>query len=409
MKSIQEITKFVEDVFDLYQLNKHEFFFAYDELMTKKIPVSLFPFEEPDDETLQEITAYIGLTKEEILNTDEKAARKYWDKYPFFHLYRQYMEAQEWHQYYVGKMPSAKERLIRAIFSEEDPRGTRRYDSKELRARLISTLKEIDKVIPGTYHKEAKIAYLKISTQEFFPFAQFSDMLRSFLDMVRRMEELFYAALHEELCTEDANELSFLASWLDAVDIVMPRTRITYDKVRTYRKAYLEENNPDFFSYVKIKSFIGTNPWCCLNFFDDMELVQDFFYIFPYAKAKMRHSAFEAATFSCTLVWSDAKYIDDKDPTECTMRDLDAMLERLSLPLNVRSKELTCVYIDKELEEMAGGEAFAERLRVSSGPTSQGGIAVPRRKYINISTDPDEALKRMQRRINAKCGGASNG
>lgn len=403
MSNIQEITKFVESVFDLYQLDKNEFFYVYDEYITEKIPVQLFPFGEPDDETLREITSRIGLTKEEIIGMDEKAARKYWNKYPFFRLHSQYVDTRKWNHRFIGEMPTAEEVLMRAIFTEENPLGKRRYDGKELCARLVDMLKEMDKVSPGTYHEGAEITNLQINTQEFFSFPQCGDMIRSFLDIVRRTEELFFAAIHEELCTEDANELNFLASWLKATDIVIPSAIMTYDNVRTYRKAYLEEDSSDFFSYVRIRNFIDDDPWCCREFFDDMELVHDFFHVFPYAKANMRRSALETATFSCSFVWSDAEDIDFEK------LDIDAMLERLSLPLDVRRKEWTHVYLSKRPEETEGCSELCERLRVASGPSGQGGIAVPARRYVNLNTAPGETVKKIQRRVNAKRGGVLNG
>lgn len=408
MNDIQKITDFVEHVFDRYQASKYDFFYTYEGRAMKEVRQPLFPAGELDDETLRRITNYLGLTKEEIINMDMQAAMKYWNKYPFFHLYRKYMDAWSWHQNFIGKMPTVEELFLKAIFSDEDDiRGEHRYDMNDIRTRLLSTLKEIDQAIPGTYHEGAEITDLRISTQIFFSFPQCSEMIRSFIDMVKRTEELFFLALHSELCEEDANELNFLASWLSVVDVVMPSKVMNYENVRSYRAAYLEENHQDFFSYVKIKSFIGSEPWRCQEFFDDMDLVSEFFYIFPYAKAEMRQFARDVARFSCTFIWSDADYVRFSEEDERMMDECDAILGYEPISENERAKEVTHIYVDKKPEEMLGWDKFAKQLKMAAGPTSKGGIAVPNRQ--SFSDNPAEAIERMKRRVAVQHGGALNG
>lgn len=408
MSDIEKISEFVEAVFDRYKISKYEFFFTFNDRTMEEIPQPLFPSGELDDETLHKITTCIGLTKDEIINTDMQAAKKYWDKYPFFHLYHQYMAAWSWHQNFIGEMPTAVELFMKAIFSDEDDiRGEHRYDMDGLRARLINTLKEIDQALPGTYHQDAEITNLQISTQIFFSFPQCGDMIRSFIDMVKRTEELFFKALHEDLKEEDANELNFLASWLNAVDVVMPSTIISYDNVCTYRKAYLDENSKDFFSYVKIKSFISTDPWRCQEFFDDMDLVREFLYIFPHAKAQMREFARDVTKFSCYFVWSDAEPVRFSDEDEKMLDDMDAMLGFEPLSDSERAKEVTHVYVSKRPEEMLGWDTFAKQIKKAAAPTSKGGVTVPHRDI--VANNSVESIQRIQRRIEAKHGGASNG
>ena len=365
MTDIQKITDFVEHVFDRYQMNKYGFFFTYEGRASEEVRQPLFPTGELDDETLCRITNHIGLTKEEIINMDMQAAMKYWNKFPFFRLYRRYMDTWSWHQNFIGEMPTIEELFLKAIFSDaDDIRGKHRYDIDNLRTRLLSTLKEIDQAIPGTYHNGAEITNLRISTQIFFSFPQCSEMIRSFIDMVRRTEALFFLALHGDLSEEDANELNFLASWLNAVDVVMPSKVMNYENVCTYREAYLEEDSQDFFSYVKIKSFIGTEPWRCQEFFDDMDLVREFFYIFPYAKAWMRQFAHDVTKFSCTFVWSDADHVRFSEEDERMMDEFDAILGYEAISENERAKEVTHIYVDKKPEEMLFWDKFSQQLKI---------------------------------------------
>lgn len=408
MNEVQKITEFVEQVFDLYQVNKYEFFFTYDERTQEEIPLDLFPTGRIDDETLKRISVRLGLSAKAILTMDMAEAKKYWNKYPFFKLYHEYMGSWSWYQHFTDKKPTAAEMLLNAIFAEEKGiRGTPRYDMKNLTERLITKLKEIDQAIPGTYHNGAEITQLRVYTQVFFSFPQCAELLRSFISMVKRTEELFFQALRQELNEEDASELNFLASWLDAVDAVAPTTVITYGNVRALKEVYLEENLPDFFSYVKIRSFIGTNPWRCQEFFDNMEIVKEFLYIFPQAKADMRKFAHDVAKFSCTFVWSDAEPIKFSDEDELMLEDFDRIIGENPIPVEERAKEVTHIYVDKTPAEMQGWDAFAQTVKIASGPVSKGGIAVPARQY--ISGFDAATMKRIQSRVAAKRGGNRNG
>jgi len=408
MSNIQDITKFVEQTFDRYQANKYEFFFTYDDRTMEEIPLPLFPTGKLEEDTLTRISICLGLTKEEIVGMDAEAAKKYWNKYPFFRLYRQYMDAWSWHQNFIGEMPTAEELFLRAIFSdEEDVRGEHRYDMEDLRDRLISTLKEIDQAVPGAFHEGAEITNLKITTQIFFSFPQCAEMIRSFIDMVKRTEELFFRAMHGDLNEEDANEMNFLASWLDAVDVVVPSKVISYDTVSTYREVYLEEDSQDFFYYVKIRGFEPTAPWRCKEFFDDMDLVREFLYIFPKAKADMRQFAHDIAKFSCSFIWSDAEPVTFSAEDELMLDDIDSMLGLETLPESERPKEVTHVYVSKKPEEMLGWDKYAQQLKVAAGPSSKGGVVVPNRD--SVMSNPDQAIKRIQRRVAAARGGSSNG
>ena len=408
MSKVQAITEFVEQVFDLYQLNKFGFFFKYDDRTQEQIPTNLFHAGEIDEETLNRISVCTGLSPEAILRTDLEEAKRYWRKYPFFRLYHEYMESWGWYQHFSDQKPTAAEMLLNALFAEEKGiRGTPRYDMNDLTKRLVDKLKDIDKAIPGTYHKGAEITQLHVYTQIFFSFPKCADMLRSFITMVKRTEELFFRALQNELSQDEANELNFLASWLDATDVVMPSTRITYGNVRALKDVYLEENLTDFFSYVKIRGFIGTNPWRCQEFFDDVELVKEFFYIFPRAKADMRKFAHDVANFSCVFVWSDAEPIKFSDEDRMMMDDFDRVIGEEPSNNKDGAKEITQIYVEKTPAEMQGWDSFAATVKKVSGPVSKGGIAVPVREHasgFDINT-----IKRIQKRVEAKRGGSRNG
>lgn len=70
MSNIKKTTEYVERIFDLYDLDKREFFFQFDTDTYEYVKCRLFPFTEMDDDTLEKISVHTGLTKEEIINND---------------------------------------------------------------------------------------------------------------------------------------------------------------------------------------------------------------------------------------------------------------------------------------------------------------------------------------------------
>lgn len=377
MKRIDKITAYVSDLFNRYCMNDYGFFRDFDDDTDKTIEVPLFPFEKIDQDTINRISISFGITPEEILNMDSNAAVRYWNKYPFFRLYKQYLHLWEWNQHYKDPEPTAEEVLLNAIFADNRGIPVRyRYNIQSIKQRLIEQLKEYNHVMPGVYHQGAEITDLRISTQTMFSFPECSSMIRSFLDMVERLQDLFYKAIDKELTLDEAGEMDFLASWLRAFDKVTTDTLITYNNVRCYRNVYKEENLKDFFEYVTIKAFVDDCPWRCQEFFDDTALLQRFVIVFPQAKSKMREFGMELTNFSCDFVWSDAKPIR------------------------------THIYVAKNRSELYGWGNYIKTLKIACGPVAKGGLEVPIRLSFTLYNG---GLERMNKRISARRGGSVNG
>ena len=208
MKKIEKITKYVSNLFDLYSMDDYGFFRDYDEDADETIEVPLFRFGKVDKDTIEKISINFGITPEEILNTDDCAAMRYWNKYPFFKLYKQYLHLIEWNQKYKDPEPTAEELLLNAIFTDKKGISVRsRYDFPSIKERLVQQLKEYNAVMPGAYHEGAEITDLRISTQTMFSFSECPTMIQSFLDMTDRLQELFYKAIEGELPTDEINEI----------------------------------------------------------------------------------------------------------------------------------------------------------------------------------------------------------
>lgn len=408
MKSKEQVTQYVKDYFERYDLNDYDFFVSSeaDEYgRSERIAIPLFPFDEMDEETLSRISLYTGLSTEEILNCDEQAATRYLEKYPFVHLFKIYKERCEWYSLYKTDFSSAKEWLLNAVFTKKNGCPVEmRYNYDDIKGRLIDKLKEIDEVMPGTYHENAEITDVKFRTDIFLSFPDCDKMMRSFIDMVNRLKELFFKALQAELLEDESNEFNFLGSSLTATDVTAPSFAMNYDNLCKYRKVYMEENLTDFFSYVKIRAFVESAPWRCKEFFDDMALVNEFVAIFPQAKSMMREFAMLVSKFECVFVWSDAKPIMFSPEEEAELDAVDDLMGYKHLPYEQRAKEHTRIYIEKTSEEMFGWEEYAKKVAEAAAPPAKGGLTLPKREV-----DPRDSFtntKRIMRRVEAKYGGS---
>lgn len=406
MDKINQLSNFIERIFDLYHLNKFGFFYESDDDTFEEYEIPLFPEEKIDDRIIKKLSIKLGLEPFEILGMDDAVMYKYWNKYPFFNLYDLFLNTWEWNSQYKEKVitPSI---LLNSIFYDEETipyPAEERYNYKAVKERLVKQLKEINVFMPGTYHPNAKITNLTIKTEVLFSFPEITEMLQSYIDMINKVEDFFFKALDKNLSSDEINEYNFLVNALQITDIVMPNTLITYDNVCKYKDAYLEENLNNFFSYATVRGFVGTgalcpgvNPWRCKEFFDDMELVNKLAYIFPEIKEQMRKFAIQVKKFKCDFVWSDAEYIRYSESEEQELIDCG-----MYIPIEERSKEHTVIYVDKVKEELYDWSSYIEKISVVASPTAKGGIRV---RSADINSSFPHNIKRIQRRIELKNGG----
>lgn len=377
----KRITDFANAVCDLYGLNRFQFL---EELEDEKI----------NDDVIEELSKNLGLSKEEILNLDEDAGRRYWERYPFFKYFVDYLEAMEWEAEnypYHTREEAILEVLFGDIEFDDFPEHMqtfnqkKRYDFENVEERMVEKLKEIDEYMPGTYHEGAEIKELTFETDVVTYFAFLPEMMSSFFDMVNFVKEKFFEGLHKQLSTVDILEYNFLVNYLQIYDIANPRMLLTYENLQKYKAVYIEENYTDFFSYAKIKGFIDAAPWCCSNFFADQEIVRKFVECFPGAKALMRNYSIGLGNFICEFVWSDMD-IAVKENTD----------ERAgSQPEGIR------ILVPKTKEEVRGWEKHIALLKRAISPASMGGLAVPEREYQKRG---DSNTKRLMKRVMMKEG-----
>lgn len=405
MSRIEKITEYISNLFKLYHMSTYGFFEDYDDDYDETIEVPLFRYGKVDNWTINKLCINFGLTKEEILNMDKEAAKRYWNKYPFFSLYNDFLSSWRWQSQFKGSRPPFEELLYRAIFCIDDEKiAEELYDYQNVKERMIQKLKEIDDVMPGTYHENADITNLVIDTEVFISFPQCQEMLRSFLDIVNRVKKLFFKALKTDLSDEEANEYNFLASWLCMCDIVTTNTILTYDALLVYRNVLVKEAYTDLFSYVRFRSFIDIAPWRCKEFFDDMKIAQEIVNIYPEAKAKMRQFAMDVTKFSCLFIWSDAKPIMFSPEEEANLSDFNSMIGEEDIPIEKRAKESTHIYVEKTTDEMFDWEICAQKLKIAASPPSKGGLKLPECED-PVFIGSREYFSRMDARVDAKLRG----
>lgn len=398
MKKAERIERFVRESFEMYDLN-------YDEFAEQEVTF------EPEDAPeiiikdglnmfgVAEAAKVLGVSLDDVLNMNEDAISKWYRKYNFFRIYSDFLSQWNWDAHFSDKRPPAEELLLKAIFSDEDNIYSdykRRYDFCDIKQRLIKTLEKINLVLPGTIHQNAEITDLRIRTETLISFPQCDRMVQSFLDMVERVKELFFKAIHSELDDSEINELNFLASWFDACDVIMPSTRITYENILRFRDIYAEENHSDFFEYVQLNR-IHFSPWRCKEFLDNLDLAQELVNVFPTAKKRIREFAVDAGKFTCEFIWSDAKPNVFSDEEEQWLFEFNKLIGEENIPISERPKEKTIVYVDKLPEEMEGCEKYIQRLFDAASSATKGGLKVPHHIFINPAT-----IARMEKRISAK-------
>lgn len=409
MDEVKRITEFATSIFNMYGLPKIGFLRDYDEESDEVVDIPLFVGDVADIATIDRLAIHFGMTDEEIVNCDEQAARRFWNKYPFFYLFDKYLDTWAWSSRFMGKEPTLLERFNWAIWGgKEGFPVTRRYYFSEVKTRLIEKLKEIDAVVPGTFHKDAEILDLSIRTEVFFSFPECKTMMSSFLDMLNRLKELFMKAVSSDLSEEEQKEINFLASWFDARDVMLPSSLITYDNICLFRNIYREENLKDFYSYVRIRriSYDGflyntTDfvPWRCQEFFEDQEIVQEFVDNFPFAKKSMREFANLVANFCCVFTWSDANPIRYSPDEERELSEFNQSIGEEDIPLEERAKEPTRIYVEKTPEETAGWDQYIRNLNQAVSPPAQGGLRLPPQTF---DLSAASSMIRKKKRLDAK-------
>ncbi len=378
------ITEYVERVFELYGLDKADFFYdAIGEDEEDDVILDLFDENyESEDSTLERISTFLGLTKQEIMNADKRAAFRYWDNFPFFALHDEFIETWIWNTRHKGHKPTEVEKLISAVFGSklelED-----RYDYKKVYERLFDKLKEAAAFDPRYYSPDSGLYILKKQTEEMFSFPECNEMIQAYLDMVYRAQSLFFKALKEDLSEEEQGEYNFLVSYFYIADIANPAKRLYYNELIRFRPLYVELGYREFWSYAIIRYPLDIQqPWRCIEFFDDMGLVQEYINAFPSAKKDMIAFSRLVKNFYFSVQWKKKNPKEEQDKE--TIQDYQAAEEDDE---NYNTNPVLEIYLEKTSEETADFEEGLEKLYCAASPPSMGGVRLPTRESVDRSQD----------------------
>lgn len=351
----EHMMDYIRDFFTMYSLNDFGVLCRYDEKTNQEVEADYLDGSPEDEKRLEWLSSYIGLTVDEIKKTDEKALKRYVEKYPFFFYYLNY-RAESINQGLYNDGLNTPARILKRIFGQQcNFEGEKRkYRVSDIKKRLISDLKRYDQVMPGTYHQGATIENLEISTApSVISFPDIAPMLSSFFDMVETAKNAFFKALKTDLPQEEILEYNFLVNALQLKNSVSPHY-LNYKYIMENREQLLNENFQDFFCYAKVDALIETAPWKCKQFFDDPSLVDKFFDVFQDAKRKMFQYYMDVSRFFCVFTWSDAKPVQlDED---------DLLFSDLAYP-NGPPLERTRIYVEKNEAELFDWQEHLSKIK----------------------------------------------
>lgn len=386
----KELTEFVERIFELYGLNKRNYFYTED----FDGPVELcspLPEEIPIENSLCRLSVYLGLSVEEIITMDKRAALKYWKKYPFFSLYNQFLDRWIWNAQFKSERPDAKTVFLSAIFNS-NLGLEKRYNWPLVLKRLKEQLKELSAFDPAYYHEGRELEILNIETSEFFSFPECRKMIRDYIRMVKRLEELFFKAVEQDLSAEEINEYNFLVSYFDVSDVYRHSTRLYYHVVTQLRNTIKEEGHSEIWSYGKINCSLNIKqPWRCIEFFDDMTLIQEYVNLFPSAKKEIRNFGEVVRNFYFTVRWKLTEAEEEEEIIRAYLNDEEDDSEETYQP------GVLHLYVSKTADEISAFEEPLLKLGKVIAPPSMGGIKLPVRETL---PGPQERMKALLRRFN---------
>ena len=168
--------------------------------------------------TLARAAKSLGLPIETLMQLDGREISSWMMKYPYFKLRSEFEKELEKLRYGPRL---AEHRLLKAILGDQIHNHDVlpvQYDYRSVYQRLLELLRQMDKEVPGTFHQGAAMQGLKIGTAQLCHFSKIKELCDSYLEMVKRENELFQAALTNELSESEISEFNRLASVLEMED-----------------------------------------------------------------------------------------------------------------------------------------------------------------------------------------------
>ena len=399
MKSTKEITEFVERVCDSYSIFLPVFIKGYDERSQSCPENRVFKDGTVDPDTLQLLSKVLGMSTEDITETNNEAARRIAQKYPFFSLLRMFEQKKTLANDGITDVqtPSPEELLLFRIFGNsflgdktaiqdylDTPKKVKEYQ-EDLLERLKKQLLEFDRYLPGTFHPNGEITQLHHESNRLFNFPQYSQMMESFFAVYDRMQSLFFKALKTDLSSEEQNEYNLFVSYFRAQEWGFAAF-LHYDVLCKHRSIMISVGYHELDSYLRINGFTTNfEPWTCRQFAEYAEYAQRYQDIYPGTKESIKELCMHIKYIYCAFKWSDAPWIED-DEFEWVPDD----------DCPKKYQEWTRVYIPKTEEEIGDDAKCSALLRKMASPESKGGLK--KRKTEIPRLDLDLLKKRVELR-----------
>ena len=389
MKDAKTITEFVKDVCFQYSLCYSEYFYDYDE-NGQLVSAPIFEDNLVTPEKLNYLSKLLGMSTEDIANTNNEAAMRIFNKYQFFKLLLSYEEGKNISKFSIcsEKISVFEQRFLYRLFGEEFL--VLKYSDEDVFQRLVKKLKEYDRIVPGTYHPNGKITHLMYEASTLINFPECEQLLSAFFEVYDKMKSLFFKTLNSDLSEEEINEYNLFVTYFRAKEWALHDVILHYDVLCKYRKIYIEEGYTELSSYLKINQ-IATDfePWRCKQFAYNKDLAQRYQNIYPRAKDKIKDLCMYIKYISCFFKWSDDPFIEDEDD--------------MWFPKEFRTgkyQEWRHIYIPKTETELGADAQNVVLMSKLASPVAKGGLIKETDK--EIGRDIQILGNRISRRLMEK-------
>lgn len=375
MTSAQKIERYIRGCFNELSINYKEYFY----------------YDYEDDGNYEDIhwtddagninmdaVAYaskvLGISVEDILSTNEEALLKWpikyrylWDINPFNLAYKKSLCDDSFEARRFIEVAFDIEGMVTYKFC---------FNYNDITKRMVDQLRDLDKLLPGTFHHGAHITNLSIETSRFCRFDAIKEMTESYICMVNTVTSLFLKAVQYGLSEGEVQEYNLLVSVLGFRDQYYAKGYLYYDGLMKARDTYQAVTPENIHEFVTMEHWKNFQPWRCADFVNDKELVEKYLSAIPQAKAEMGKYAMSVLHFSCDFIWSDAKAEVDSPEIEAFYDSFCEMVGEAPGPISERPKEHTKLYVKKKAEELFGDDITANKLTEYCRPERLGGIPV---------------------------------
>lgn len=322
-----------------------------------------------DDLAITHTSRITGIAEKDIRSTNENPIYEWHDKYSYFELIPRLHSAYNSAYYADG---DARQRLISCIFDDPSVLPTR-FNEKEIVRRLWETLLEIEQTNHGAIHENAKLEDIKYTSCTLCSFPKIEVMVDSYLKMFKRVKELLFKAMEEELSEFEIQEYNMLVSVFGLGLKAVPSAHLYYDNLLVFKGLGKTISEETFNKYIKLRCAGNFKPWICKEFIEDRNLVQRYVDAFPEAKGEMRAFAVELSTIECSFSWSDE---------EVALEDEEDFVPNLNEVFNEEfgeqqtKKPIHRILIEKNEDELFGFKKEAELLKSYCRPGKLGGLKI---------------------------------